>query len=152
MKAQKPAEGIMSFKDYPDMKMFRVPCECHCDNEIDVCIEVDDGLISASFDVEVKSHYWNDLWKVTYNEMWPVQSLKHFVNAVHHRAVVMWEVLVHGYVKSHATVIMTKQQTLNFSQILVDATAECEKQHKQINTMIKERKAANAAAKSSTTE
>jgi len=147
MTPQKPAEGVMAFKDYPDMKMFRVPCECHCDNEIDVMVEVEDGIIQTSFDVDVKSHYWNEVWRVTYNELWFIQSLKHLVNTIHHRATVMWDVLVHGYVKSHATVLLTKQQTLNFSQTLIDAVSECEKQHAQLSKMVKGRKAKNAASK-----
>ncbi len=132
MNPQTPAEGIMAFKAYPDMKFFRVPCECSCDNEIDVMVESDEGQITVSFDTKAKSHYWNEFTKITYDEAWIVLSAKSLINAIAHRASVMWEVLTKGYVTSSVHVLLTKQQALNFSNVLIDSIEACETQRQQI--------------------
>ena len=139
---QTPAEGITAFKAYPDMKTFRVSCECSCDNEMDMYIETEDGIITTGFDTKVKSHYWTELFKISYLEPWLILQAKTLINTIYHRLHVTWTVLTKGYVEMSTHILMTEQQTLNLAQILLDSVDALRKQNEEI----KAKKEAKASA------
>ena len=122
MEPQKPAEGICKMPSYPDMKVYKVPCECHCDNEITFSIDVDEhGMISANYSAKLKTPHWRQRLHVTYDENWVILNLKNLYNDWMNRFEIIWKALTEGYVEGYCDIIMTKQQSLNFSQTLRDA-------------------------------
>ena len=126
MTPQKPAVGICQMTSYPDMKVYKLPCECHCDNEIEFSIEVDEhGFITANFNAKVKTPHWRSRLHITYDEPWIIINLKSLYNDVCNRLEIIWNALTKGWVEGYCDVIMSKQQTLNFSQTLRDAIEEC---------------------------
>lgn len=127
MEPQKPAKGIALMSSFEDMKVFRIPCECSCDNEFDLSIEVDEhGFITASLNGKTKTPYWRSRFYIDYSENWVVLNLKSLYNDVFNRVEIIWNALTKGYVECYTDVILSKQQALNLSQVLIDSIAEAE--------------------------
>lgn len=140
MKAQKPAEGVSLVKDFGDSKYYRVDCTCcNEDDAINVCVELDDDIqeLRITFDNYQKTEWWKTLadWETykidntwLYNIVNSVQSL---INGVHHRLVVTRDVWFKGYVKYYSSTYLSKQQALNFAQLLIDSVEELEERKKK---------------------
>ena len=104
MIAQKPAEGILKKKDWGDSKTYQVTCECGCDDHIHhVWVEVDENDITVSTYTIQKTNFWG-------KSRW------------HH----MWKLLTAGYVEYEASIIMSKQQALNYAETLKSAIKDVE--------------------------
>ena len=124
MEAQKPAEGILAMKAYRDAKFFRIPCECGCEGQIDFSIEVDEDMISTHLFATTKTNYWRQRFNLTYEENWMLFALKDFANDWYNRLAIVWTALTKGYIETEAWVLMSKQQTINFSETLKDVVKE----------------------------
>jgi hypothetical protein len=100
MKAQKPAEGILSRHDFGCAKTYEVPCTCGCgEGTHKVWVEADNyGNITVTTYQQLKSKWW---------------QLNRFQK--------IWTLLTKGYVESEACIIMTEQQALNYSATLESA-------------------------------
>jgi hypothetical protein len=109
MQPQTPAEGIMLHKDFGDAKFYTVPCDCcgsNCAHE--VCIEADDFGVTVTTYTQQKTNWWSkNRWQV------------------------IWQLLTRGYVKYEASIIMTEQQALNYSSVLVNAVSDVKAFRKQ---------------------
>jgi len=136
MKAQTPAEGIMLVRDFGDAKFYRVDCTCGSDDDrIEVTVEIDSDIqeVQVIFETRQNTEWWKrladwDTYKINNSWLYAiVNSAQELINGIHHRLVVTKDVWVHGYVKTYSSTYLTKQQALNFSQILVDSIAELEK-------------------------
>lgn len=136
MKAQKPAEGISLVKDFGDSKHYRVDCTCgNPDDTIWVSLEIEEDLDELRIDIDVahKTEWWKRLadwetYKIDNSWLYAiVNSAQELINGLHHRLVITRDVWVHGHVKYHSSTYMTKQQALNFSQMLIDSIDELEK-------------------------
>lgn len=124
MEAQKPAKGIMEQTGGKDWKMYRVPCSCGCDNQIDFMVEIDDYNISANFYAETKTAWWRSRFNTSVDDLWLVYVAKDFANDLINRFAVAWNAIIHGYVKTEVTVLLSEQQCINFAETLKTAVEE----------------------------
>jgi hypothetical protein len=139
MKAQIPAEGIMLTKDFGDSKYYEVACTCgNEDDSIEVCVEIDNDI--QELQVTFYTTHLTEWWKrVAYWQIYDIKpfwlysivyNIQGYINGFYHRLAVTRDVWFNGYAKYYSCTYMTKQQALNFSQTLVDAIAELEKNKK----------------------
>lgn len=127
MTPQTPAEGIVKMKDWTDAKYYKVPCECGCNNEIDMMIEVDEFSITATFCSTTKTKYWYNRLDIDYSEPWLILVGKQFFNDLYNRFTIAWRGLVHGYVETESCVMLSPQQCVNFGDTLNTAVKDFEK-------------------------
>lgn len=127
MDAQAPAKGIMEQTGGKDWKMYRVPCSCGCDNQIDLMVEVDDYNVSANFYAMTKTTWWKRRFDTDVDDQWLVYAVKEFANDWLNRFSVAWTALTQGYVKTEVTVMLSDQQCINFAETLKTAVAELQK-------------------------
>lgn len=128
MEAQKPAKGILEQTGGKDWKMYRVPCSCGCDNQIDLMVEVDDYNVSANFYAETKTPYWRRRFETSsVDDQWLVYVVKEFANDWLNRFEIVWEALTKGYVKTEVTVMLSDQQCINFAETLKTAVEDLKK-------------------------
>lgn len=131
MIAQKPAEGILAGTQWQKSKTFVVPCTCHCGSKVTLSIDVDDFGITTHIFSNTKTAYWREQLKITYKESWLVLSLKYAYNDWYNRLGICWTALTKGYVETEEYVMLSKQQTLNLSQALLDSIATLENFEKE---------------------
>ena len=111
MSAQIPAEGILLRKDYGDAKVYEIVCECgDCDHSHNVWVEAEDHGITVTIYTQQKTKWWQqNRWKI------------------------MWTLLTRGYVERESTLIMSKQQALNYANVLQLAVNDVEEFRKAKN-------------------
>jgi hypothetical protein len=129
MEAQKPAEGILQLKNHPTWKWYKIPCECGCDSEVEISIEIDepdDHFITCHVASKVKTAYWRETFTVTYTEMWLVQAMKITANDVIRRLQICWTALTKGYIEMESYTLLTTQQALNLSTVIKTTIDELE--------------------------
>ena len=106
MKAEKPATGIMLVKEYDDAKIYQIECECtDPDHNHIIWVENDKELDSVSVTVYTTNTtpFWSTIrWKT------------------------IWELLTKGYVKRDVTLLLNKQQALNYADALKKAIKDLE--------------------------
>jgi hypothetical protein len=109
VKAQQPAEGILIRRDYGDAKSYTVPCECcGSDCEHNVWIEAEETGITVTTYTQQKTKWWElNRWQI------------------------IWRLLTTGYVEYEASIIMTKQQALNYANVLQSAIIDVEEFNKE---------------------
>ena len=104
MNPQTPAEGIMLYKDYGPSKMYRVGCECGCDDcSHMVDVDADETGVTVTTYTTQKTNFWSK-----------------------NRFQLMWTLLTKGYVEYEASLIMSKQQALNYANVLNSAVNDVE--------------------------
>lgn len=131
MDPQTPAEGIVQLKGGNLWKYYRVPCECGCDAEVDIMIEIDDpedDLITCHISSKVKTAWWRETFPITYDEPWVVMWLKETANRAITTANICWTAITKGYVEVESYTLLTKQQALNMSAVLQDGIAQIEEE------------------------
>ena len=104
MTPQTPAEGILLHKEYGDAKHYTVPCEC-CSTDCvhNVWVEADDTGVSVTTYTQQKTKWWElNRWQI------------------------IWRLLTKGYVEYEASIIMTRQQAINYAAVLTSAAADVE--------------------------
>ena len=111
MQSQTPAEGILLRKDYGDAKIYQIVCECgDCDHSHNVWVEAEDHGITVTIYTQQKTKWWQqNRWKI------------------------MWTLLTRGYVERESTLIMSKQQALNYANVLQLAVNDVEEFRKAKN-------------------
>lgn len=124
LQPQAPAEGISAVRTYGDFKWYKVPCDCGCDKEISFSVEIDDCAITANISSITKTKYWYQRWHIDGDEPWLLYVGKQFFNDWYNRLEVVWNVLVHGYIETSSDVILSRQQCLNFSELLKTSIAD----------------------------
>jgi len=104
MQAEKPAEGIMKTNDWGDSKTYKVACDCgDPTHSHDVWVEADDVSVTVTTYTTVKSKWWRE-----------------------NRFRTIWTLLTRGYVEYESSVIMSKQQALNYAKTLESAIIDVE--------------------------
>lgn len=102
MNSQVPAEGIYLHKDWGDSVMYGVTCECtDPTHQHNVWIEADETGVTVTTYTQQKTKWW---------------SLNRFR--------IIWTLLTKGYVEYEASLIMSEQQALNYSETLKKAVAD----------------------------
>jgi hypothetical protein len=132
MEAQTPAEGILLKKKYDSWRWYEVPCECGCTNKIEISIEIDDpddNFVTCHISSQLKTAYWHETFPVTYHEPYLIQGAKQLVNTVVRRLKICWTAITKGYVEAETYTLLSKQQALNLSTVLVTAIDEIEKEY-----------------------
>jgi hypothetical protein len=111
MQAQTPAEGIMRTNDWGDTKVYRVACECGSEeHNHDLWVEADASNVTVTTFTTVKSEWWKlNRWQQ------------------------IWRLLTRGYVEYQASLIMSKQQALNYAKTLESAIIDVETFRKKPN-------------------
>ena len=109
MKAQSPAEGVLLYKDWGSSKMYKVTCECGCDDcSHMVDVEADETGVTVTTYTTQKTNFW---------------SLNRFQ--------IIWSLLTKGYVEYEASICMSKQQALNYANVLQSAIIDVEEFNKE---------------------
>ena len=104
MNAQTPAEGILLHKEWGHSKMYKVTCECGCDDCSHIVdVEADDVGVTVTTYTTQKTNFW---------------SMNRFQ--------LVWTLLTKGYVEYEASLCMTKQQALNYATVLQSAVKDVE--------------------------
>ena len=112
MEKQTPAQGIMQTGDYAETKMFRLECNCHfVDHDVQVFISSEYGYIA----MEVFS-------KVSLYSQGFFKRLKMLIKF-------LWS----GHAEMDHTLLMNKQQALNFAEVIKDTIVKLEKFEKTEN-------------------
>jgi hypothetical protein len=111
MSAQIPAEGILLRKDYGDAKVYEVVCECgDCHHSHNVWVEAEDFGVSVTIYTQQKTKWWElNRWKI------------------------IWTLLTKGYIERESNLIMSKQQALNYANVLQLAVNDVEEFRKAKN-------------------
>ena len=111
MTSQTPAEGILLHKDYGDAKVYTITCEC-CDSSCthNVWVEADDTGVAVTTYTQQKTKWWElNRWQI------------------------IWRLLTKGYIEYEASIIMSRQQATNYSEVLrkaIDDVTEFRKNRK----------------------
>ena len=101
---QQPAEGILKHSDWGDSKMYTVQCTCCGRNcEHNVWVEAEDTGVTVTTYTKQKSKWWKM-----------------------NRFQIIWRLLTQGYVEYEASIIMSKQQALNYAETLQSAVKDVE--------------------------
>lgn len=136
MKSEKPATGIMKKADHGDAVWYEVECECGSKNHYhSIWIEADSETKQISVDIttEVSTDFWNttvDQNPRVDNEIvyWIWSWSAYILNETVRRSRLIWNILFRGYVKSESTVILSRQQALNYADTLCKAIQKVEKE------------------------
>lgn len=104
MTPQTPAEGILLHKDFGDAKYYTVPCDC-CSTDCahTVCVEAEDIGVTVTTYTQQKTKWW---------------ELNRFQ--------IIWRLLTRGYVEYEASIIMSRQQAINYAAVLTSASKDVE--------------------------
>jgi hypothetical protein len=116
-----PAEGILQMKKFEGWRQYKVVCECGCDSDIDISLEIDrqdDQSITCHISSKVSTAWWRKPIPVTYNEKWLLFNLKIFVNRWINTFLICWTAIRHGYVELESYTLLSQQQALNMSAAL----------------------------------
>lgn len=132
MKAQTPAEGILKSKDYGDSIWYKVVCGCgQPDHELTVEVEADESGVSVNTYATVKTNYWSDAVEKRYDidNVWLQEfdwTWKGWVNSLCRKAKLTWNLWTKGYIQAETTILMSKQQALNYAETLKSAVKDVE--------------------------
>lgn len=109
MKPQPVAEGVLLRKDYGDAKIYNIVCECgDCDHSHEVWVEAEEHGITVTIYTQQKTKWWqSNRWKI------------------------IWTLLTRGYVERESVLIMSKQQALNYADVLQSAVIDVEEFNKE---------------------
>jgi hypothetical protein len=132
MTPETPATGILKTNDFGNSKWYQVVCGCgQPDHTLTVEVEADELGVNVNTYATVKTNYWTETvekrydidnpWLQEFDWFW-----KSLVNSLVTRLKLTWAVWVNGYVTCETTTLMSKQQALNYAEILKSAIKDVE--------------------------
>jgi hypothetical protein len=125
---QMPAEGILVHRDFGDSKFYAILCECGNESDtITMEVEADESNVSINLWTKVKTDWWNKAWRERYDIENPILQKVHWsvvdlLNGVWHRIKLTHSIWVKGYYEMESWTVLTRQQAINLSNVLVTAT------------------------------
>ncbi len=137
MKSQEPAEGILKTNDFGNSKWYQVVCGCgQPDHTLTVEVEAEETGINVNTYVHTKTDYWSESVKKRYDIDNPYLqeldwALKDIWNGFITRLKLTWAVWVKGYLECETTILMSKQQALNYADVLKSAIKDVEQFEKE---------------------
>ena len=104
MNSQQPAEGILIHRDFGNTKLYQSVCQCF-DNDCNhyISVEADDTTVNVTISTEQKTNFWDKT-----------------------RWFHIWTLLTKGHIKQEGTIILSKQQAFNYSNVLQSAVKDVE--------------------------
>ena len=135
MQAETAATGIMKTHDFGNSKFYNVECSCGNDDDsitFEIEAEPDTGSIILNHWTVQKTDWWTESVKKRYDidSIWMQEFdwfWKSLWNGLTTRLRLTRDIWWNGYVKYQSTVIMNRQQTLNYAETLKSAISEIEK-------------------------
>ena len=130
MKAQKPAEGILTRGDWGDAKMYQIVCGCGQEyHDHNVEVEAAETGVNVNIYVTVKTNYWTETVTKSYDiENTAFQEAHWFfvdlINSTIRKIKLTWELWTTGAVTAETTIHMTEQQALNYAETLKSAAKD----------------------------
>ena len=104
LKPETPATGILIKNNWGDAKQYIVTCECgQSDHSHEIFVEADESGITVTTYTTQKTNWWS-------------------LTRWHH----IWTLLTRGYIKYEASLIMNRQQAMNYAAILHHAVEDVE--------------------------
>lgn len=114
MISQSPAQGILLKRDFGDMKMYEIACECgNSDDVITLTVEVDDCGVAIHQYVKVKTAWWTT-------------CDCGFLGAIWTRLKLTYSVWVKGYLEYESFTMLNQQSALNYAETIKTAISEVE--------------------------
>ena len=99
-----PATGVLIKNNWGDTKMYKVTCECgQSDHDHEVFVESDETGVTVTTYTTGKTNWWS-------RTQW------------YH----IWTLLTRGYIKYESSLILNRQQAMNYATILQDAVNDVE--------------------------
>lgn len=140
LNAETPAEGIMKTYQNANSICYRVDCTCGSeDDSIEFAVETDFNDIVVSTYTTQKTDWWSDPANKNKSYNYDNEFLfnlnyivRGWINGLVHRLKWSWRLWVDGYIKYQSTIIMTKQQALNYAKALESAIAHLEEQQNEL--------------------
>lgn len=132
MEAQVPAEGIVLTKDFGNAKAYEVICDCtNPDHTHKVWVDSDNGQVTVTTYTMQTTAYWDEYFETRYDiENDVLQSIeygyKYYINQIIRNIKLTWQLWTKGYIKYEASLIMSKQQALNYAATLNQAVVDVE--------------------------
>jgi len=107
---QPPAEGILKQHEWGNSKSYNVACQCcGSDCEHNVWVEAEDAGVIVTTYTRQKTRWWNlNRWQM------------------------IWHLLIKGYIEYEASIIMSEQQALNYSETLRSAIKDVKEFKKNV--------------------
>jgi hypothetical protein len=138
MKPENPAEGISKMWEYDSSKCFKTTCSCGSDDHDFVfVVEKDEDVeeVMMSVYITAKTDYWTQFAKFNYdidNEYLFAIScgITSLINSIVIRAKLIYNILIHGYVKYEYNIMMNRQVALNCANAIQISVHEIEQARK----------------------
>lgn len=140
MKAQIPAQGIMSTGDHADSKFYEISCACgQPDHAHSVQVEADAYGVNVNIWTTESTDSWSEYYDYEYVDndylYMVTRVFKNTVNGFIRRLSLTWKIWVKGYVQYQVTTTMNEQEALNYAEALKSAIDDMkqflEKERKQ---------------------
>lgn len=129
MKAETPALGISKVREYEDMIVYNINCQCTDPNHYHLLtVEADQETndISVIVDLETTTDYWTEY--VNQNSNLSNDHLYHLkwtfayiINETIRRVKIASRAIFYGHIQRQATLILNRQQALNYAEALKNA-------------------------------
>lgn len=104
-KPQSPAQGIMQTSEYDSVKTYRVACSCgQQEHSHDVWIGSESDINTVSVTVYTKVFSHKGRWRM------------------------IWQLLTRGHIELEASILMNKQQAINYASTLQRAIKDLSKE------------------------
>lgn len=132
MKTQTPALGILKTSDFGDSKFYKVVCGCgQPDHDLDFEVLADETGVHVNTYVSAKTDYWSDTIEKRYDIDNPYLqeldwTIKDIINGLFTRLKLTWSVWTKGYLVCETTVLMSKQQALNYAETIKSSINDVE--------------------------
>jgi hypothetical protein len=106
MQSQIPAQGIMQTDEFHDAKVYKVSCSCGDNShEHNVWVEIDKDINEVSVTLYTRVPSKHNIWR----------SLR--------------QLLFNGYIEMETSILMNKQQALNYSDAIKNAVSDLEEKN-----------------------
>ena len=106
MQSQIPAQGIMQTDEFHDAKVYKVACSCGDNShEHNIWVEIDKDINEVSVTLYTRVSSKHNFWR----------SLR--------------QLLLNGYIEMETSILMNKQQALNYSDAIKNSVSDLEEKN-----------------------
>lgn len=130
METQTPAEGILKRHDWGGMTNYYVVCDCgNAEHTHDVWVEATEVGVEVCVYVTARTKYINPEYLYWRDGIFKKlgAEFKYAWKTLKSRARLTWNIWVHNSAEYETSIIMSRQQALNYASTLGTAVHESEK-------------------------